>query len=265
MRVRPWNSHLVGLLGVALGACTGDAAPAGDAALTVDGAGALDGGADGAVGGGVLLGEDFGTGTVAAWPAGWSVLGGVASATVEDGRGRLVPVVSTYTLARMGHPLPVGTVDVEVAFTLAMAEPGRQGVGFYVRQNGGYLRASPTPGAGYAVFVEGFRGPQIGVWRERDGVEEPVRMVTVPAFAAGVIYAVRFRCTQSGGETALAAKVWPAGAAEPSGWNVTATDTTAALQGAMGGVAIDAWNTATPGAGGPPGAIFIDDLAVSAP
>lgn len=136
-------------------------------------------------------------------------------------------------------------------------------MGFYVRQNGGYLRASTPAGAGYAVFVEAFRGPQIGVWRERDGHEEAVQMAAVPALAAGTPYAVRFRCHQAGGVTTLAARVWPAGATEPTTWQVEATDATADLQGVMGGVAVDAWNTATPGDGAP-GPVFLDDIVVRA-
>jgi hypothetical protein len=240
-----------------------------------DGETAVDGGAtdvDADVGGATdaapsapILVEDFATGG-ASWPSGWTVLGGVASASVDGGRGRLVPTVTDYTLGRMGHALPAGAVDLEVTFTLAMSDPARQGVGFYVRQNGGHLRVTPEHGRGYAVFIEGFRGPQIGIWRERDGVEEPLRMVAVPALAADTTYAVRFRCRQDGAMTTLAARIWPAGGAEPSDWTITTTDATAALQGADGGVAVDAWNTATPGQGPTPAAIFVDGIVVrSAP
>src|SRR5262245_25992929 len=56
--------------------------------------------------------EDFGA-DGAMWPVGWRPLGGVASATVSGGEGRMVPVVSGYTLGRMGHDLPAGASDVE--------------------------------------------------------------------------------------------------------------------------------------------------------
>ncbi len=225
---------------------------------------AADGAVDAAPGGALLV-EDFAGGDGGAWPAGWTVLGGVASATVENGRGVLVPTVSGYTLGRMGHALPAGAVDVEVTFTLTMTEPGRQGVGFYVRQNGGHLTSTTPRGAGYAVFVEAFRGPQLGLWRERDGAEESLQRVAVPALDAGVAYAVRFRCVQEGASTSLAARLWPAGTPEPSAWTVTTTDTTPALQAASGGVAVDAWNTVTPGGGGPPGPIHVDDIVVTSP
>ncbi|MBZ0236199.1 MAG: hypothetical protein K8M05_27985 [Deltaproteobacteria bacterium] len=88
-------------------------------------------------------------------------------------------------------------------------------------------------------------------------------MVAVPALDAGVTYAVRFRCEQAGASTALAARIWPAGAPEPAEWTVTTTDTTPGLQAVSGGVAVDAWNTVTPGNGGAPGPIHVDDLVVT--
>lgn len=222
------------------GAAGPDAADPGDAA-------------DAAPGAGALLHDDF----ASAW-SGWRPLGGVAAATGDAGRGRLVPVISDYSLARMGHPL--GARDVEVTLSLTMADVPRQGVGLYVRQNGGHLQQSPIHGAGYAVFVEGFRGPGVGLWRERDGVEEELARVAVPALTDGAAYRVRFRCAQDGAVTTLAARLWPAGTPEPTTWEVTATDATTALQGVAGDLAIDAWNTAT--SGGPAADIYVDDLDV---
>ena len=100
---------------------------------------------------------------------------------------------------------------------------------------------------------------------ERDGVEEALRMVAVPALDAGVTYAVRFRCTQDGASTSLAARIWRASDAEPATWTVTTTDATPALQSIGGGIAVDAWNTVTPGNGGAPGPIHVDDITVAAP
>lgn len=58
----------------------------------------------------------------------------VASARVEDGRGRLVPAVSTYTLGRMGHALPAGAVRCR-----GHLHPGAGGAGAAGR---GLLRAA---------------------------------------------------------------------------------------------------------------------------
>ena len=112
------------------------------------------------------------------------------------------------------------------------------------------------------MFVEAFRGPAVGLWRERDGNEEELARASVPALAADVAYRVRLRCAQDGATTRLRARVWPAGTAEPAAWTVTADDTTAALQHVDGDVAVDAWSTLT--AGGPPAPIFVDELEVRA-
>lgn len=210
-----------------------------------------------------LLVERFeGEGTT--WPVGWTALGGVASATRTLSRGLLVPVVSSYSLARMAHVLPTGSIDVSATFYFSMTDADRQGVGFYVRQNGGYLRQTAIHGAGYAVFVEAFRGGAIGLWRERDGVEE--ELVRVPATIVNdAVYRVDFTCIQRGAATELSARMVRADGLDPSLWTVTTTDATPELQNLDGAVAIDAWNTATPGAGPPPGVIFVDDVEVLRP
>lgn len=266
MSLAAWSRVTVGLVVTALVACGGDDGAAPDGSTTAPDARDLDASVDAAVdaaldaGVGPLFREDFAAN--GAWPAGWRPLGGVASATVENGRGRLVPMVNGYSLARMGHELPAGALDVEATFTLAMADPGTQGVGFYVRQNGGYLVQSSPVGDGYAVFVEAFRGPAIGVWRERAGHEEELARTPVAALTADVAYRVRFRCVREGGATRLSARLWPDGAAEPTTWTVTATDATPALQGLDGDLAVDSWSTLT--TGGPPAPIFVDAIEVRA-
>lgn len=234
------------VIGLGVAACGGDD----------DDPAAIDAGSDGVIAAPLLVERFDGAG---AWP-GWTVLGGVDDATVDVNRGALAPVISGYSLGRMGHALPAGAVDVEVRFALAMTDPATQGVGFYVRQNGGYLQASQPRGAGYAVFVESFAGAKLGVWRERDGIEEVVARVDLATISAGTIYEVRFRCAQDGARTALSASLWPRGDAEPAGWTVTGTDDVPALQGAAGAIAVDAWNNRTTGAAAPP--IYVDDIEV---
>ena len=72
-----------------------------------------------------------------------------------------------------------------------------------------------------------------------NGVETVIgSAVTLPggAVAAGQVLHLRFLVTGTG-TTSLSGKAWFDGAAEPSGWQVQATDTTAALQRA-GGVGV---------------------------
>lgn len=181
------------------------------------------------------------------WPAGWQAAGnGVALADLSAGRGRARPVASNYALARL--TAGPSTRDVEVTFTLIFEDVTTQGVGFYVRQNGGYLQQTMPHGQGYAVFVEGFRGPRIGVWKEEDGqeIELAFRADAALGFVNGTPFRVRFRVQQSGpANTRLQARVWPAAAAEPAAWDVDTTDGTAVLQGVTGGIGVDSWSTHT--------------------
>lgn len=185
------------------------------------------------------------------WPAPWVEL--ADSATVADvaaGVSRLRPVVSGYSLARMYAP--IATRDVEVRFRMLLEDASAQGVGFYVRQNGGHLQLTETPGEGYAVFVEGsFRGlPGVGVWREEGGHEIQIAHSAgaAPAPQSNQWLQVRFRVHQlDAGQTRLQAKIWPEGAAEPLAWQVSAVDGQPSLQDRGGGIAVDSWNVAQSG------------------
>lgn len=185
------------------------------------------------------------------WPSRWLPLGGsVNSAVITSGEGRFRPNVSGYSLARLG--VGAETRDVEVRLTMTLEDAAAQGVGFYVRQNGGHLNLTTLPGSGYAVFVEGtFRGMAgVGVWREENGNEIQIAHSPPgsPAPTQGVPYRVRLQVIQSTPTTTLLqAKTWPAASAEPAGWQVSASNAQADLQGRFGGVAVDSWNVATSG------------------
>jgi hypothetical protein len=141
-----------------------------------------------------------------------------------------------------------GARDIEVSLHVTFEQHQTQGVGYYVRQNGGCLRDTQAHGAGYAVFLEGFRGPRIGVWREIDGVEQEISYFTGISLASNVAYAVRFRVVQETPTTTrLQARVWPAGGVEPSTWLVNAIDTTPSLQNVAGGMAVDSYSAVKSG------------------
>ena len=181
-----------------------------------------------------------------AWPAPWTPLGNVALADVSQSMARLRPAPTNYSLARMGAAL--GVRDVEVRFTLRLEDLATQGVGFYVRQNGGYLGMTMPHGQGYAVFVEaGFRGlPGVGVWKEIDGVEMQIdhSAPPSPALAAATDYRVRYQVVQdTPTQTLSRAKLWPAGDAEPAAWQTSMLDASAALQNLSGGIAVDSWSS----------------------
>jgi hypothetical protein len=210
--------------------------------------------------GGLLLEENFTLPNGSGWPAPWTEAGDeVALADVQQGRGRLRPAPSSYSLARM--VAPGASAAAEALFTMVFEDAGTQGFGFYSRQNGGYLQQTTPFGQGYAVFVEAFRGPGIGLWTEVGGVEDDIQILFDNALGllSNVPYRVRFRLEapppgstgavgaggRGGPESHLQARVWPVGTPEPAAWQIDLFDSTAVLQGATGGFAIDSWSTRT--------------------
>jgi hypothetical protein len=175
------------------------------------------------------------------------VLGNVALADIQQGMARLMPMPTNYSLARMGAP--TSTRDVEVRFSLRLEDLATQGVGFYVRQNGGYLTQTTTHGQGYAVFVEGsFRGQSgIGLWKETDGTESQLPLAHAsPVITANADYRVRFQVQQtSPTQSLLRAKLWLASDAEPAAWQTSVVDATGVLQNISGGIAVDSWSSLT--------------------
>lgn len=195
------------------------------------------------------------------WPAPWTALGGVALADVQGGRGRLVPMATGYSLARLGVPLDC--VDADATFSFEFTDGSTQGVGFYVRQNGGYLQSTMPTGLGYAAFAENFRDPVgIGGWREIGGSEQQLEAIEPFAITPGVVYRVRLRVTQDGStRTQVRVRIWRDGEAEPDAWQVERTDATPELQGLSGGIAVDAWSSLT---SGQPLELYVDDIVVTA-
>ncbi len=195
------------------------------------------------------------------WPEPWVEIGGTAVADVQGGRGRLVPFTSSYSLARMFAPL--NCVDVEATWSFELTDDSTQGMGFFVRQNGGYLQQTQPTGAGYSTFVEKFRNPEgIAVWREVNGVEEMIEPIVPMAVQSGVVYRARLRVTQQSEDTTLLqARFWRASDSEPGQWQVERTDQSANLQGVGGGLGLDAWSNLTDGM---PSELFFDDIEVRA-
>ena len=194
------------------------------------------------------------------WPGQWRVAGGAAISDVMGGRGRLAPVTNAYSLARMVMPM-VDCTNAEAEISIEMTDGGSQGIGLYVRSNGGHLQTTNPAGEGYATFVENFRNPSgIGVWREAGGTETLLGSVTSMPIEAGVRYRLKVRVTQQDDATTLVqGKVWPEGDAEPGDWQAQNTDTTPSLQNGGGFLAIDAYNSMQSGEAP---VVFIDDIVV---
>lgn len=194
------------------------------------------------------------------WPAPW--FNGSAHVTQQDlqgGRGRLNG--DAQWVARMILP-GFSETDVEVTVTFEFANVAQQGIGFYVRQNGGTLREYVPRGQGYAMFLKGnWAWPEdLGLWREIDGAETQFLTAYDPIAGGlqnGVRYRLRYRVTQQDSlTTRLQARVWPEGASEPAAWTVDGTDAEPLLQRRAGSFAIDIWNHT----GASP--VFLDDLVI---
>ena len=212
----------------------------------------------------VLFEENFNGANQNNWGGLWQESGNeVDVAEVLNQEGRLIPVASNYALARMVHPL--NERDVESTFSFVFEDGATQGIGFYVRSNGGYLQQTTPTGQGYAVFLERFTGqPRLGLWYENDGNEISFVRDFDPAYQLldGIKYSVRFQVFQEdASNTRLRARVWQADLIEPSIWHVSLTDNFLALQNTAGSMAVDSWSTQT--SGQILNAIRIDDIVVT--
>ncbi|MFT4216797.1 MAG: PKD domain-containing protein [Micropruina sp.] len=83
---------------------------------------------------------------------------------------------------------------------------------------------------------------QLVLARKVGSTETVLRSATLPGLvlAADARYRIAFQVTSSAGSTALSARLWPDGSAEPGTWAVTATDATAQLQ-AGGGIGFNSY------------------------
>lgn len=198
--------------------------------------------------------------TAGSWPSPWVIAGGVGTAQIIAGRARLVPMPAQYPLARM-H-LPGSVVNSESTFTLELENVPVQGMGFYGRQNGGYLAQTNPEGAGYAIFTAGVTTPPgQGSWFEAPGNGEVNFATTMFTQQSNTTYRLRVRIQQeTPTSTRIRGRIWLDGDPEPAAWTHDHTDNTRPeLQNLAGGFAIDAWHNA--GNGGFED-VFIDDLVI---
>jgi hypothetical protein len=186
--------------------------------------------------------EPFDGANGSAWPDPWTIVGThIIDAEIDDGRARMSGENNlTARLALQGFDI----TNAEVLVRVEYENWGGQGYGFYVRQNGGALQETDPPGQGYGVYAEG-NTRTLGIWKEIDGVESPILEVpdaVAGGVESGVPYIIRFQCEQQGDTTALRAKMWREGDAEPTSWGVEVEDGTPELQNVSGSFANDVYN-----------------------
>jgi PKD repeat protein len=158
----------------------------------------------------------------------WTTLGSAANYSVQDGVGRhrmLSPGSAAHSFLT-GVEAGDVLASVDVAFDVAPTGGGvyssvvvrRSGTSHYEAR----LRAMPA-------------GTSLTLFRVVNGGYTNLGGTNVPGlvYAPGDVWRLQLEATGSG-TTALAAKLWKVGEAEPVDWQLTANDTTAALQGPAG-------------------------------
>ncbi len=172
----------------------------------------------------------------------WSTTGGTAANySVGDGVGRLsATTAGVNRTALLGSVAQTNTlVDTSIALSAA---PTGQGtyvsvIGRRVGTNNDYRIKLRFNSNGTVTAI---------LSRTVAGTEGNVAVVnTLPGitYTPGTALRVKLQVTGTG-TTALAAKIWPASAAEPAAWSLQANDTTAALQ-APGSVGVHVYTSSS--------------------
>jgi PKD repeat protein len=157
----------------------------------------------------------------------WTLAGSAANFSVSGGQARLRMNTAASGVSAF---LPGTSTDTEVRATIGLDKPA----------TGGAVFASV---AGRRVGTSDYRakvrflptsGVQIFITRVSGG-ETDLANLTVPGltYAPGERLQVRFQVTGTN-PTTLRLKVWKVGTPEPANWQLTTTDTTAALQSGGG-------------------------------
>lgn len=186
-----------------------------------------------------LAADGFGRTVASGWGTAdtggaWSVLFGAASSlSVSDGAGRI-----SLNASESRNAMLPGTdyADVDMQVDLSLAQAPADGAAYT-----GLVARYSTSDANYTVRV----------WLRNDGSVwlVPQRGSTVLAAvpvsgltrAAGDSFTLRASITGSS-PTTIKAKIWRTGTTEPANWQVTATDSTAGVQG-TGRIGIHAYRS----------------------
>jgi len=183
------------------------------------------------------------------WPSEWiPVAASTVNADIQNNSGRLQanapPIVARLVSTTLNM------TNFEAKIIIRFEDFANQGIGFYGRQNGGYLMSSVPNGQGYGLFTEGdvnFDPANIGIWEEINGIETRITGKDGPLVPGGLLnntnYCVRYRVEQlDATQTQLRARIWLQTGTEPSAWDVELISTTAQLQNQAGGFAVDIYN-----------------------
>jgi PKD repeat protein len=178
--------------------------------------------------GGLGTAETGGTWTTSGTASDFAVNNGVAKITTPAGSNRYAYLNT------------VSSTDTDLSATLSFTRPASSSVytGLIGRRVG-----TATYGARAVVGTSG--AVLLQLQRNTDQI---LAGTTVPGLAYATGDQLQFRLQVTGtNPTTIQAKAWKTGTTEPAGWNLTTTDTTAALQ-AAGGIGLYSYlsSSATP-------------------
>lgn len=188
----------------------------------------------------------------------WTVSGQTSRYSVSGGTGRqaLVTPGTTAESALTGVTSNATDLRVSLAWSRTAA--------------GGTLYASVVPRRLTAsndyrckIVVSAAGAIQLVGVRRVNGAETSIGSATVAGLthAANQPYLVACRAVPVGAGTQLTAKLWRAGTSEPAGWQLTASDSTPALQGA-GGLGVSSYVSSSAASGV---TLSVDNLSATRP
>jgi PKD repeat protein len=183
----------------------------------------------------------------------WTTVGRAADLSVNGSTGRLQ--LAGAGAQNAAYLTSVSSNDTETALSLSVDKPATGG-GVYVNVVGRRVGSD-----NYRTQVRFLSTGQVtvGVARTSGGSDVSLSTVTLPgSYVPGQVLMVRLQVSGTG-TTALRAKVWASGTAEPAAWTVSANDTTASLQ-AAGSVGVIGYLSGS--ATNAPVVVSIDDLQV---
>lgn len=189
----------------------------------------------------------------------WRISGTAANYAVSAGTGRVtLPTPSTGR----DMSLPAAAASTDLTFSVAIDKPAT-GSGVYVAAvarrvvGAGDYRAKLSLRAGGSVVISLVRTSSTGA----ETTIAPAVAVPGATVTAGSPLEVRVQATGSG-PTTIRARAWSSAAAEPTGWQVSATDSTAGLQG-PGVIGFNHYLSST--VTNAPLTVLLDDVVAAAP
>jgi PKD repeat protein/aryl-phospho-beta-D-glucosidase BglC (GH1 family) len=188
----------------------------------------------------------------------WSLSGATAGFSVSGGAGRVSVTPGSTSTASLGA---VQQTSSETTTTLSF-DRAQTGGGTYITLVGRRVTANSAYQLKLRVQAAGTVTAQLV--RAVNGAETILQnLSTVPGLTWTQGEKLRVRLRVSGtAPSALSARMWEDGTPEPTAWQVTASDSTTALQ-ANGGVGVSTYLSAS--ATQSPMVVSVDDLAVGPP